>query len=212
MDGAQVIVVRHGETTWNLEGRRQGHLDSPLTPRGIFQAESLARRLTNFTFKGLYSSDLGRACRTAEFISKSTGHRVVVDERLRERNLGIFQGLHTEEIRQAYPEAYELHSTLGPDYVIPGGESMRQQVERNIRCLEEIARKHLGETIVVVTHVGVLSGLFRHTLSIPLEAPRRFEFRNGSLNIFTYHKDGFWVLQTWGDTGHLDPSELLRSP
>lgn len=204
MDGAQIIVVRHGETTWNLEGRRQGHLDSPLTARGIAQAESLARRLKNFTFKALYSSDLGRAYRTARIIADSTGHSVIVDERLRERNLGIFQGLHTEEIRQAYPDAYHLHTTLGPDYIIPGGESMRQQVERNIRCLEEIAQKHLGETIVVVTHVGVLSGLFRHTLSIPLEAPRRFEFRNGSINIFTYQSQGFWVLETWGDTGHLD--------
>ncbi|MBI2359959.1 MAG: histidine phosphatase family protein [Deltaproteobacteria bacterium] len=208
MDRAQIIVVRHGETTWNLEGRRQGHLDSPLTARGIAQAESLARRLKKFTFKALYSSDLGRACRTAEIIANTTGHKVTVDERLRERNLGIFQGLHTEEIRQAHPEAYRLHTTLGPDYVIPSGESMRQQVERNIRCLEEIAQKHLGETIVVVTHVGVLSGLFRHTLSIPFQAPRRFEFRNASINIFTYQNQGFWVLQTWGDTGHLDAPEL----
>lgn len=205
MDGAQIIVVRHGETTWNLEGRRQGHLDSPLTARGIAQAESLARRLKNLTFKALYGSDLGRAYRTARIIADSTGHRIIVDERLRERNLGIFQGLHTEEIRRTYPDAYQLHTTLGPDYIIPGGESMRQQVERNIRCLEELAQKHVGETIVVVTHVGVLSGLFRHTLSIPLEAPRRFEFRNGSINIFTYQSQGFWVLETWGDTGHLDP-------
>lgn len=208
MDKTQLIVVRHGETQWNLEGRRQGHLDSPLTARGIAQAESLARRLKNYSFNGLYSSDLGRAYRTAEIISRATGHRINVDERLRERNLGIFQGLTGEEFRQAHPDAYQTLRARGPDYVIPGGESMRQQVERNIRCLEEIAGRHLGETVVVVTHGGVLSGLFRHTLAIPLEAPPRFQFTNGSLNIFTY-QEGSWMLRTWGDSGHLEPDDLV---
>jgi 2,3-bisphosphoglycerate-dependent phosphoglycerate mutase len=63
--------------------------------------------------------------------------------------------------------------------------------------------KHLGETIVVVTHGGVLSGLFRHTFSIPYDAPRRFEFTNAGLNVFNY-EDGHWYLQTWGDISHLN--------
>jgi 2,3-bisphosphoglycerate-dependent phosphoglycerate mutase len=208
MDKTQVIVVRHGETRWNLEGRRQGHLDSPLTARGIAQAESLARRLKSFTFMSLYSSDSGRAYHTAQIISRATDHKIIVDERLREKNLGIFQGLTDEEIRQTHPDTYQLLRTLGPDYVIPGGESTRQQFERNIRCLEQIAGRHLGEAVVVVTHGGVLSALFRHTLSIPLGAPRRFEFTNGSINIFAY-RDGCWFLQTWGDNGHLEPEEIL---
>ncbi|NIT32420.1 MAG: histidine phosphatase family protein, partial [Armatimonadetes bacterium] len=74
----------------------------------------------------------------------------------------------------SYPEEYQLHRTRGPDYVIPEGESARQMVERNMRCLEELAQKHPGQRITVVTHGGVLSGLFRHTFSIPLDAPRRF--------------------------------------
>jgi probable phosphoglycerate mutase len=68
--------------------------------------------------------------------------------------------------------------------------------------LTTIAEKHINETIVVVTHGGVLSGLFRHTFSIPFSAPRRFEFMNGSLNVFNY-EDGSWFLQTWGDVSHL---------
>jgi probable phosphoglycerate mutase len=68
--------------------------------------------------------------------------------------------------------------------------------------LNEVALKHLGETIVVITHGGVLSGLFRHTFSIPFEAPRRFEFTNAGLNVFIY-EEGNWFLQTWGDLSHL---------
>jgi probable phosphoglycerate mutase len=203
MARTQVIIVRHGQTEWNIANIRQGHLDSALTQEGIAQAKALARRLMREKFSALYSSDLGRAVQTAQIISDATGHEIVTDPRLRERHLGIFQGLIGDEIRERYPEEYRLHRSVGPDYVIPGGESVRQQVARNLSYLNEIAVKHLGETIVVITHGGVLSGLFRHTFSIPFEAPRRFEFTNAGLNVFVY-EDGNWFLQTWGDLSHLD--------
>ena len=202
MEQAQLIVVRHGETEWNLEGRRQGHLDSPLTAKGIAQSEALAQRLANYSFSSLYSSDLGRAYQTAKLISDTTGHTILVDQRLRERNLGIFQGLKGDEIQQAYPGKLLLHKTGDPDYIIPQGESSRQQAQRNISCLEEFAQKHTGKVIVIVTHGGVLNALFRHILSIPIEAPRRFEFMNASINIFSCGK-GTWMLQTWGEISHL---------
>ena len=160
MDRTEVIIVRHGQTQWNIKGVRQGHLDSPLTEKGLAQAEALGERLAREKFTILYSSDLGRAVQTAQMISQATGHMIITDARLRERHLGIFQGLNAEEIKERYPEEYRLHRTLGPDYVIPGGESMHQQVARNVACLKEVAEKHAGETIAVVTHGGVLSGLF----------------------------------------------------
>jgi 2,3-bisphosphoglycerate-dependent phosphoglycerate mutase len=202
MERTQFIIVRHGQTQWNHRGIRQGHLDSDLTARGIAQAKALGIRLAREHFTTLYSSDLGRAVHTARIIAASTGHEIVTDARLRERHLGIFQGLDGDQIRAKYPEEHRLHRTVGPDYVIPEGESVRQQVARNVAYLTQIAPKHLGETIVVVTHGGVLSGLFRHTFSIPFDAPRRFEFTNAGLNVFNYEK-GNWFLQTWGDTSHL---------
>ena len=204
MDRTQVIIVRHGQTQWNIKGVRQGHLDSPLTEKGLAQAEALGERLAREKFFVLYSSDLGRAVQTARLISRTTGHAIVTDARLRERHLGIFQGLNAEEIKERYPEEYRLHRTVGPDYVIPGGESMHQQVARNVACLIELAEKHAGDTIAVVTHGGVLSGLFRHIFSIPFQAPRRFEFVNASLNLFNY-EEGHWMLRTWGDVSHLAP-------
>jgi probable phosphoglycerate mutase len=204
MQRTQVIIVRHGETEWNIRGIRQGYLDSRLTERGVAQAKALAQRLAREKFTALYSSDLGRALETAHAIAKVTGHAIVTDERLRERHLGIFQGLNAEEINSKYPEERRLMRTQGPGYVIPGGESMVQQVERNIGCMNELAAKHRGEQIVVVTHGGVVSGFFRHTLEISLEAPRRFEFVNAGINVFA-HEDGNWMLLTWGDVSHLAP-------
>ena len=123
MERAQLIIVRHGETEWNLKLIRQGHLDSPLTERGIAQAKALGQRLAQEKFVALYSSDLGRAVQTAEMIAAVTGHGIITDERLRERHLGIFQGLSGDEIRERFPEEHRLHRTVGPSYVIPGGES-----------------------------------------------------------------------------------------
>ncbi|MGH7844629.1 MAG: histidine phosphatase family protein [Candidatus Binatia bacterium] len=203
MEPTRVIVVRHGQTIWNIERRFQGHQDSPLTLKGIAQADALAKRLSRPAFSALYSSDLGRAYRTAQIIADASGHTVTADPRLRERSLGVFQGLKSEEIKTAYPDDYKRYRNRELDYVVPAGESLRRQVERNMSCLEDLARKHSGETIVVVTHGGVLNVVFRQTLSIPFEAPRRFEFLNSSLNLFVF-VDGYWTLQTWGDVAHLE--------
>jgi probable phosphoglycerate mutase len=204
MQRTHVIIVRHGQTEWNIAGVRQGHLDSALTEKGVAQASALAQRLARERFTALYSSDLGRAVQTAMAIADVTGHEIVTDPRLRERHLGIFQGLTAEEIMGKYPQERTQFRTLGPDYVIPGGESMRQQVERNVAYLNALAAKHRGEQIVVVTHGGVVSGFFRHTLAIPLDAPRRFEFVNAGLNLFAREEDN-WILLTWGDVSHLAP-------
>jgi len=204
MNRTQIIIVRHGQTEWNIRGIRQGYLDSPLTTRGMAQAKALAQRLAREQFSALYSSDLGRALQTAQEVANVTGHAIVTDARLRERHLGIFQGLNAEEINAKYLEERRAMRSQGPGYVIPGGESMVQQVERNMACLNELAARHEGEQIVVVTHGGVVSGFFRHTLEISLEAPRRFEFVNAGINVFA-REDANWMLLTWGDVSHLAP-------
>lgn len=208
MEATRLIVVRHGETQWNIEGRRQGHLDSPLTLQGRAQAQALADRFTKGSCSAVYSSDLGRAYDTARTIAERTGHQVVADERLRERHLGIFQGLDGDEIRSRYQEEYERHKMGGAEYAVPGGESFNDQVRRNLTCFEELGERHAGAAIIVVTHGGVLSALFRHTLAIPLDAPRRFAFKNASVNLFKY-QDKIWGLETWGDISHLNNVDAL---
>ncbi|HIJ74156.1 MAG TPA: histidine phosphatase family protein [Candidatus Hydrogenedentes bacterium] len=208
MASTQVVVVRHGETEWNLEGRLQGHLDSPLTEKGVAQARALADRLEGQAFDVLYSSDLGRAYHTAEIIGNKIGVDVTTDKRLRERHLGIFQGRTWREIEETSPDEYALYMGSGPDYVIPEGESARQRFDRTIACLEDVACSHPGATVLVVAHGGVLNGLFRHTLGIPLEASRRFKLWNAGINTF-YYEDGAWTLGTWGDVGHLPLGDTL---
>jgi probable phosphoglycerate mutase len=199
----ELLIVRHGETQANLDGRWQGHGDSPLTERGTAQAQAIARRLRACSFDALYSSDLGRAHQTAQVIAERTGHAILLDPCLRERHLGIFQGLTKAGIAARYPEEWHAYRIEGPDYVIPGGESARQCFQRAIARLEAIAHSHPGQSVVVVTHGGVLNGLFRHALRLSLIQPRRFQIQNASLNVFWFER-GDWTLVTWGDISHLD--------
>ncbi|NJO15125.1 MAG: histidine phosphatase family protein [Thioploca sp.] len=198
----KIFLIRHGETRWNSEHRIQGHIDSPLTPVGLAQAQALAQRLQAQTFAALYSSDLGRAYQTAQCLAQTTGLHILVDQRLRERNLGCLQGLTRSEAQQQFPQEYQLYKTLDPDYLIPAGESLRQFRQRCIICLEELAQQHPGEQVLVVSHGGVLINVFKHTLHLPYDMPRWFEIFNTSLNVFSYNKEDHWRLETWGDVSH----------
>jgi len=204
----ELILIRHGETVWNREGRWQGHLDSELTPVGLRQAEAVARRLARVDFVALYSSDLGRARRTAECIAAASGRPLQTDSGLRERALGVFQGLRLDEIHQRFPHEFERFRRRDPDHVIPEGESLRDKHERAVACLERIARTHAGNRVVIVTHGGVLDSAFRLALELPLSIPRRWVLYNGSLSTF-FRDDNGWSLGTWGDISHLDHAGTL---
>jgi len=198
----RLIVVRHGETVWNLEEKLQGQLDSELTPLGIAQSEALAERLSRCTIRALYSSDLGRARQTAESIAASTGQQIRFEPSLRERHLGIFQGRTWAEVQQLFPEDMARFLSNDVDYVVPEGESFSQSSARIIGCLEELARAHAGQQIGIVSHGAVLGAVVRHVLGISPKTPRRFRRLNGSWNVFTFDH-GEWFLETWGDISHL---------
>ncbi|MGQ9650898.1 MAG: histidine phosphatase family protein [Phycisphaerae bacterium] len=199
----ELIIVRHGETEWNVDGRMQGHADSNLTPRGLRQAEAVARRLVQENIEAIYTSDLGRAIRTAQLLGRAKGLVVIPDTRLRERNMGVFQSLTVEEMRRGFPREYDRFASRQADYVIPGGESMQQCHERVIECLQSIADRHPGRKVAVVTHGGPLSAAFRHTMQLPVNAPRRWSLFNASMNRFEV-QEAKWQLALWGDLSHLD--------
>ncbi|MFP2931431.1 histidine phosphatase family protein, partial [Pyxidicoccus sp. 3LG] len=144
----------------------------------------------------------GRAVETARRIASRTGHAVVQDTRLRERGLGILEGLTREEAKERHPDVFAEYSAGAPDYVVPGGESTSQRLRHAVECLEELGTRHPGARIVVVTHGGVLSLLFRHSLGIPPTQSRAFSVLNAGWNQFDYH-EGTFRLVTWGDVTHL---------
>ncbi len=198
-----LLAIRHGETAWNNEGRFQGHLNSALNEEGLAQAQALGRRLALERFDLLLSSDLGRALQTASAVAMCTGHEIVVEPRLRERQMGIFQSLTAAEVEARFPDDYARFRSGDPDYAIPGGESMRQLQERSVACFSELAERYAGLTLVIISHGGVLAMLYRHATAMPLDAPRDFSLHNAGINRFR-HAQGVWQLQHWGDIAHLE--------
>jgi probable phosphoglycerate mutase len=205
----EILLIRHGETLWNQQGRMQGQHDSPLTPLGLQQARQLAQRLKNVAFTTLYSSDLGRAHQTARCIADATGHEIVVDAELRERHFGIFEGLTNHEIEKRHPELYVRFASREPDFAMPEGESASQFRDRCVGALERIAQRHAGETIVAVTHGLVLDSLYRTACSMSLDVPRGFPLLNCSLNTFRYAAAG-WLAVAVCDVTHLAGDDVTR--
>ena len=207
MNEATLLVVRHGETPWNREKRMQGTTDTQLSDVGREQARALGRRLAGRGFTALYTSDLTRARDTARAIAEHAGREIVTDPRLQERRFGIFEGLTVEEIVARYPEEHARFASRDPDYAVPRGESARSFTQRCIGCLAEIAVRHRGAEVVVVTHGLVLDSLYRAAHGLDHGARRPVPLINASLNVFGY--DGAaWRLEVWGDISHLAADQV----
>jgi probable phosphoglycerate mutase len=208
MTSTRFIVIRHGETAWNAQSRIQGHLDSPLNEEGLAQALLVGERLGAERFDQFYCSDLGRALQTAQPIADRTAKQPSVTDRLRERNLGVFQGLTGAECERAHPEHYRRFHARETDHAMPGGESIRELYRRVSSFFEELAARHAGQCVVAVTHGGVLDALYRYVTGTPLERPRDFPIYNASLN-WVRRESGGWVLARWGDISHLTRDAAL---
>lgn len=205
----RLILIRHGETAWNRERRMQGQTDTPLSDEGLVQARALGARMAAVRFAALYSSDLSRALETARPVAAATGHEIITDPRLRERAFGIFEGLTAAEIAARYPDELERFHSRDPDYVVPEGESARMFHARCLPCLADIAERHSGEDVVVVTHGLVLDAVYRAAHSMPPEAPRTVQLLNASVNVFARNGTD-WRMESWGDVEHLQQSQVTR--
>ncbi|XVF61130.1 hypothetical protein PTKIN_Ptkin08bG0104400 [Pterospermum kingtungense] len=212
MDGAyaEIVVVRHGETEWNADGRIQGHLDVELNEAGRQQAAAVADRLSKEPkISAVYSSDLKRALVTAETIAaRCGGLEVITDPDLRERNLGDLQGLVFREAAKLSSKAYKAFASHRTAQDIPGGgESLDQLYHRCTSSLQRIGEKHKGERVVVVSHGGVIRSLYKRACP---KGRSGGKVLNTSVNII-HVSDEEWTIKSWGDVSHLDQTGYLMS-
>jgi 2,3-bisphosphoglycerate-dependent phosphoglycerate mutase len=203
----QILLIRHGETDWNRIKRIQGHIDMPLATTGLAQAEQLAQRLARESEQGaqlhaVYSSDLLRARQTAQPFADALGLPVQLRRDLRERRYGAFQGHDNAEISEQFPSEYAHWQTRDPDFVPPGGESLRSLSERTLHALSEIANAHPGGRIACVAHGGVLDCVYRSAMQVPLEMPRNWLLLNCSINVVNVTYGAVNIVK-WADVTHL---------
>ncbi len=216
MNETALILVRHGETEWNTQSRMQGHRDIALSPRGVAQADAVARHLTRARagafpdIATVFASDLSRARATAAPIAARAGVSLRIDPRLRERGFGLFEGSTYAEAHATWPEIYATWQRREPDYAVPGGESYLQVRARTLAAIEDIARDFAGKTAVVVTHGGILDAVYRAAFDIPWKTPRPYAIPNGSISRASVRLPGPLLrIHFWADREHLDAAPDL---
>ncbi len=198
----RVIFIRPGETEWNRQERWQGWVAVPLNDHGQQQAQRLANFLRNTGMRALYSSDLRRATQTADILAETMGYAPVLDRRLRERNMGQWQGLTRAEIKAWYPEEYQQLLADRENFIVPGGESLRQVAERVRAAFDEIQQQDAGDTIGIVSHTTAVRVLLGDL--VPDCEPDAMKFSNISVTSISREGDGPWKLIRSNDISHLE--------
>ena len=200
---ARLLLVRHGESTWNRLHRIQGQLDPPLSELGRKQAQLLARRLAVQGPRVLYTSDLRRAAETAAPIVELTGIEPRTIPELREIFLGEWEGLQTEEVGQRFPDAWARWTDEPSWDLVPGGEGGAAFEARVGAALERIFDEHPHEEVVVVTHGGVVQIALHGVVGRPSRGFFPFRIANASISIIE-KRGGRMVIDRVNDVGHLE--------
>ncbi len=152
---ARLLLIRHGQTAWNLEKRYCGFIDIGLNAEGINQAKCLSMKLTGEKIHKVYSSDRKRAVQTAEIVFHACTPEKIPD--LREVHFGVFEGLTYKEIMEQYPEIYMKWIENPYSVVIPKGEDLRDFKARVITVFKDIIALNQDKTVAVFSHGGVIS-------------------------------------------------------
>ena len=189
----QILLVRHGATDWNLQGRCQGSIDRDLSDVGIRQAEQLATLLSQEEIHAIYSSNLRRARQTAELISQPHKLSVTIEDDVRELDHGELEGLTFNEIKTNYAEFLARWRSIPAEISVPGGERLGDVAERAWNALTQIVRRHLeAERILVVSHNFPILGIICRVTGTHLNDYRTFHLDPCSLTKLRYDGNGDW--------------------
>ena len=197
----RLIIVRHGESLYNLERRYTGQTDVPLTEKGITQAKITAEYvLKNYKIDTVYSSDLSRAVDTTRPVAEPLGHTIKTDPRLREIFAGRWQGLLFSEVKEVYKEEYELYQRDKNVGRTLDGESMIDVRDRAYAAIKDIAEKNDGKTVFIATHNGPLMAIQSPIYNIDINDVK--DTSNNSVTELVY-KDGSFEVIKFNYTEHL---------
>lgn len=188
---ARLVLLRHGESQWNLENRFTGWVDVPLSAKGVEEAKQAGEKLRGITFDRAFSSVLARANETLRIVLEALGQMSIPiekDKALNERMYGDLQGLNKTETAKKYGDAQVKIWRRSYDVKPPGGESLKDTAERALPYYEKMIKPHLlkGETIIIAAHGNSLRALVMELdqlskeevleLNIPTGVPLLYEF------------------------------------
>ena len=204
----KLLLIRHGQTDWNLAQRFQGQSDIPLNETGKKQALALADRLADQPFDIVYSSDLQRAFETANIIAHTSNYKP--DPRLREVNFGNWEGLTYDEIKEKHPDTLSAWENNIYKNSPPNGETLEQLSVRVQSMLDEFYANHIDQTVLIVAHGGVLQTLICLALNLNPTMYWQFHLSTASLSEVAFYPAGA-ILNLLNDTSHLPKSPAKKA-
>lgn len=208
----RLILLRHAETEANVNQIWHGSLDAPLTLLGQAQVEATARRLVDLHAESpidhIYVSPSPRAMRTAQAIAESTHHTLCIEESLSEMSIGDWEGRSMAHLRDV--DRLWERWLADPEFAPPGGESPVTFGQRVPAIYQKLVENHPGETLLTVTHGGVISNLLAQWLGEGPQDWREWEPTNCAISILD-REDGVWNARLINDTSHLKEIGYLPS-
>ena len=199
----RLLLIRHGETMWNLDGRYQGHSDTQLSLHGEAQARALANRFSASDVVSVVASPLLRAQATAQIIAARLNLPVTTDNRLMEIAYGQWEGLQQPEVKQRWPEMLRQWKQTPDQVKFPEGESL-SGVQQRVRSFFEHMAEQVG-TVLVVSHDGFARIAILEMQGKPLSAFREVHVENASVTTFIW-EGGRFAIEGINDVAHLvDP-------
>ncbi len=202
MKPLRLLLVRHGQTAWNVEHRFQGQADIPLNPTGHKQAAALAQRLQHEAIQAIITSNLQRAQATAQAIASALKLRPQPEPRLRELSFGTWEGLTYGAIQQQAPTTLLAWRKDPLSVPPPEGETLTQMINRVRDIWKELKTTYSGQTVVLVAHGGPLRLLLCLALEVPPQHHWRFMIEPASLSELSATDQGTTLIRL-NDTHHL---------
>jgi len=199
---ARLLLIRHGQSRWNREGRIQGQLDVPLSALGVRQAEAVARRLRSAPLAAVYASPLERAVATGRAIARPHDLPVTIVPELTEIHHGDWQGRTVPEIAVVDRERLALWARVPGRVRMPNGERLFDVRRRSLAAVAALISRHPGETVAVVSHEVVIKVVVAEALGLDYDHLARVAIDNAALNIIDYAGEQPRLL-TLNDTAHL---------
>lgn len=211
-DITKVILVRHGETDYNLRGIFQGSSDIPLNERGKKQAGYAREALKDEKIDGAYSSPLSRAYETAEIIMHPRETKVIPEEGLRETCVGVWEGVPFEQLMEEYPKQFKTWMENPVDFSVEGSESLGEVGKRTVRTFNKIVEENRGKTILIVSHMVALTTIMLHVAGIDFNKLWDYGLINAGINIIEVKNGEKPEIKLWNGDSHIPENERLKKP
>ena len=191
----QLIFVRHGQTDSSRNGTYCGWTDVELNKEGTKQAYNVQKKLEGMKVGKIFSSPLKRTSQTVKIINENFSLPVNYDERLKERNFGVWDDMSYEDICLNYPDELKLWEGDWINYCMDKGESALQVHHRTSLFVDEIIQDKSSRKVLIVTHLGCIRSMLAHLFGMGLEGSWRFRVDSGSISQVSVNDEGYAYLK-----------------